>query len=126
MRLHVGKHIMNKTLQNHTATTCGFCGLSTCQNYLMETSRKKGIPHYKIRSQCDYRVEMKRALKFSKRNKCTTKLLMCPSCVGNDILEVQGKYMSIHFHDAHGGIGDDYPEQFGICDAEREEILMSK
>ena len=34
--------------------------------------------------------------------------------------------MTIHFNEAHGGIGDDFPERFSVSDAEKKAMLMFK
>ena len=66
MRLHVAQHILKDNIAS--LTLCGFCGKSTCSVSLTNTSKKKGVKHYKVQSTCDYNYQfnLKSAEKSSK------------------------------------------------------------
>ena len=78
MRMHVGCHILKG--EGNDSNTCGFCGLNSCSNVLIQTSKKGADKHYRIQSQCSYAETLKRAPVFSARNKCTNYLIKCVIC----------------------------------------------
>lgn len=61
-------------------TLCGFCEKSTCSVSLTNTSKKKGVKHYKVQSTCDYNYQfnLKSAKKSSKRMPCCNRPIFCP------------------------------------------------
>ena len=65
MRKHVGKHVLSNTLQ-HTLSTCGYCGRSSCESHLKQTSRKKGQVYYRTETNCRYRFEIFKKLRAKK------------------------------------------------------------
>jgi hypothetical protein len=80
MRTHIGWHIVKGDLVN-CLNPCGFCGKDVCQNVLEEKSKKKGVPFYKIRSNCPYFYELARKpSKGNRVNPCSNYLEKCDIC----------------------------------------------
>lgn len=88
--------LMN-TLDVHDINVCGFCGLNSCHNILIQTSKESQAKHHKIQSNCSYAEVLKRVPVFSIRNKCTNYMMKCSICKA-DIWTYNGEkhYQQIH------------------------------
>ena len=51
MRGHIGYHIIKLEKES---SVCGFCGLPSCTNKLMQSSKKSKNKFFKIESNCDF------------------------------------------------------------------------
>ena len=78
MRQHVGHHILNGDISG--SAICGFCGRSTCENYLMNFSHGYSKQFFKVSSKCSYEVAWKKTPQFSSRNPCSNHIIFCAVC----------------------------------------------
>ena len=78
MRQHIGCHLVRNTISG--INICGFCGGNSCENILTQTSRKKTTAFFKIQSNCQYFVQLKRKPQFSVRNPCSNYVTLCQIC----------------------------------------------
>ena len=117
MRIHVGAHILGDNLKYK----CGFCGglNEICDNKLIPTNKKMGVQYYKVSSNCDYKVLYKKKTDtYSKRNKCTNHVLMCPQCSS-----FQWKYnLPEHFVNCHNEYA--IPDELTIKGIEKSNLKL--
>ena len=111
MRVHIGQHIL-KNSDFGNATTCGFCGKSTCNVDLKNTSKKVGIKSFRVQSSWDYEINfnLKSAEKSTSKMLCCNRPIKCPfdGCSRCIWLYNLGK----HYKEDHGS--EDLPEHFII------------
>jgi len=121
MRTHVGEHI----LRGHVAgpNVCGFCGLSTCENTLVQTSSKGVKKYFRLESSCAYSYSFgKNPEKLSRRIVCTNHVVKCvvPNCSAS----VWTYNFVCHYTEAHPEIAEcDIPK---IDDVERARMTSGK
>ena len=82
MRMHVGRHILRKTLASpHSVSTCGYCGQGTCISTLVVSSQRGQKKYYKVETDCCYKFQTSKSkAAFTARNKCTNVVLECYIC----------------------------------------------
>ena len=119
MRKHVGRHMLNQTLINeHSVTTCGFCGRNICSNELVVSSHKKGNVYYKLKSNCSYAIKPKKGYTtYSGRNTCSNGVIKCKICKA-DIWKYN---IRIHYSEVHTNTS--LPEDLIISDVEKGVVL---
>ena len=132
MRLHVARHILNKTLRTaHTVATCGFCGRtscrrsscrrSSCTSKLVQSSSRGREKYYKVESDCTFKVLPKKQLyTFSQRTKCTNMVMNCTICM----LSVWKYNFHLHMLEKHPA--EEVPSDTVICEKEKKYISSKK
>ena len=81
MRLHVGFHILSGHLP-HSANTCGYCGLLSCQTKLVLSTGSGINKSYVPSSNCSYfyKFNYECVKKKTKRSPCTNRPIACTIC----------------------------------------------
>ena len=74
MRGHLAYHIIKLEIES---SECGFCGLPSCTNKLVQSSKTNKNKFFKIESNCDYFFSYGRKPVYSKREKCCNHLARC-------------------------------------------------
>ena len=71
MRGHIACHIIKLEIES---SVCGFCGLPSCTNKLVQSSKTNKNKFFKIESNCDYFISYGRKPVYSEREKCSNHL----------------------------------------------------
>ena len=124
MRVHVGRHILNKTLTiPHSVSTCGYCGRQNCVSTLVVSSRRGQQQYYKVESDCSYKVQAsKNKSTFSVRNKCTNTVLQCPICHKS-----MWKYnLPLHVAEEHTGMNMPTDDNFIVSEEEKKTLCKGR
>ena len=74
MRGHIACLIIKFEIES---SVCGFCGLRSCTNKLVQSSKTNKNKFFKIESNCDYFFSYGRKPVYSKREKCSNHLARC-------------------------------------------------
>ena len=97
MRTRIGWHEVNGQLDK-LLHPCGYCGRDICQSKLEVNSKKKGVPFYKVNSNCPYFVELARKpSKGNRVNPCSNYLEKCKFC-SQDVWKynLRSHYSQVH------------------------------
>ena len=74
MRGHIACHIIKLEIES---SACGFCGLPSCTNKLVQSSKTNKNKFFKNECNCDYFFSYGRKPVYSKREKCSNHLARC-------------------------------------------------